>query len=458
VNRLVGDFTSIILLAVDWKPGGTFLEKANSLQDSLFEAIEHRHYDGVRFIREISRRRHLGNKAVMPIVFTGLLFDNTGNRVEQGKEYPSPREEIFSIGSDESRDSYFSSQTSQAFIDNVVSDANGSLTVSWNFVEDLFDEKIIDAMFEQYVTRLKNLAKGNTFDVTRLPGQDKRLWEEYNRTAEVFPCLTLHQLFSRRVKTTPHHTALVHRDKIITYKELDERSNRVARYLREQGTGPGDFIGLSGDRAIDTIINALGILKSGAAYVPLDPEYPRERIDYILENSRCKLLLDSELYRSKSIDGYPLQEIEDRNSVDDIAYVIYTSGSTGKPKGVVVTHRAVTNTLIDINRKFNLKAKDRVIAVSSLCFDLSVYDIFGTLSSGAACIIIEDQRDIDHLLEILEKQQITFWNSVPSIMDLVVNRAGAQEESDDVEDRQVCGEDGEDIFYWSPVAAWQKNG
>jgi len=458
VNRLVGDFTSVILLAVDWKPGSTFLEKAGSLQDSLFEAIEHRHYDGVRFIRELSRRRHLGNKAIMPIVFTGLLFDNTDNGVKQGKEYQFPQEETFGIGSDDHQDSYFSSQTSQAFIDNVVSDANGGLTVSWNFVEDLFDEKIISAMFEQYVTRLKNLAKGNTYDVSRLPGQDKHLWEEYNRTAEVFPGLTLHQLFSRQVKTTPHHTALVHRDKIVTYKELDERSNRVGWYLREQGIGPGDFIGLPGDRVIDTIINAFGILKAGAAYVPLDPEYPRERIDYILENSRCKLLLEPGLYRSKNINGYPVQEIEDRNSPDDVAYVIYTSGSTGKAKGVVITHRAVTNTLIDINRKFNVKGSDRVIAVSSLCFDLSVYDIFGTLSSGAACIIIEDQRDVDHLLEILEKQQITFWNSVPSIMELVVNRAGAREESDNVEDRQVCGEDGEDIFYWSPVESWQKNG
>jgi amino acid adenylation domain-containing protein len=452
VNRLVGDFTSVILLAVDWKPGGTFLEKARQLRDSLFEAIEHRHYDGVRFIREISRSRHLGNKAVMPIVFTGLLFDNTDNREEQSKESPGAQEDISSIGSDESQDSYFSSQTSQAFIDNVVSDANGNLMVSWNFVEDLFDEKIISTMFEQYVTRLRNLAKGNTLDVSRLPEQDKQLWEEYNRTTEVFPVLTLHQLFSRQVKTTPHHTALVHRDSIITYKELDERSNRVAWYLREQGIGPGDFIGLPGHRAIDTIINVFGILKTGAAYVPLDPEYPRERIDYIINNSQCKLLLDPELYRSKRIAGYSLAEIEDRNSPDDIAYVIYTSGSTGKPKGVVITHRAVTNTLIDINRKFSVTGNERVIAVSSLCFDLSVYDIFGTLGSGAACIIIEDQRDIEHLLDILEKQQITFWNSVPSIMELVVNRAGAQEERD----RQVCGEDGEDIYYWSPVETWQK--
>lgn len=134
---------------------------------------------------------------------------------------------------------------------------------------------------------------------------------------------------------------------------------------------------------METIVNVMAILRTGAAYVPLDPDYPEDRQAYMLKNSDCQIVLDVDAYDQVSASGYPLLEGEPSGTPDDIAYVIYTSGSTGRPKGVAITHGAVTNTIQDMNRKFGVHEKDRMLGVSSMCFDLSVYDVFGALSSGA---------------------------------------------------------------------------
>ncbi|MGD2085956.1 MAG: amino acid adenylation domain-containing protein [Candidatus Aminicenantes bacterium] len=455
VNKIVGDFTSVILLAIDFSSKKTLREKAVNVRNSLLEAIEHRHYDGVRFIREISRYHNLGNKAVMPIVFTSLLLNESrDNKKDENDD--SHREDMFDTGEQEQRDGYFSSQTSQAFIDYVVTDVSGDLRVNWNYVEDLFESEVIRSMFHHLVTRLTQLAEGDTGDIFQVPQEDRLLLEQYNQTREEIELITLHGLFSQRAKIVPHHTALIHRHEILTYKELAERSNRVACYLREQGLGKNQLVGLLADRSFDTIIHVMGILKAGAAYVPLDPEYPRDRIDYILRNSRCQMFLEPGFYRDKKVHEYSADDIENINLPGDLAYVIYTSGSTGRPKGVVITHGAAANTLIDINQKFAINGRDRVMAISSLCFDLSVYDVFGTLSTGAACVIIEDQRDIEHLIDTLQKQQITFWNSVPSIMDLTVNRMGQVGAGILIDAEAGTGQDSEETFYWSPVQEWQK--
>lgn len=151
-------------------------------------------------------------------------------------------------------------------------------------------------------------------------------------------------------------------------------------------------------RRIETIVNILGILKAGAAYIPLNPDHPEDRRDYILENAGAKMQLVPETYEEKEIYKYDDRKLENNIHPDDIAYVIYTSGSTGRPKGVVIKHKAAANTIIDINNKFNVNEEDRFIGLSSMCFDLSVYDIFGALSSGAALIMINDQRDVKTLM------------------------------------------------------------
>ena len=404
VDKIIGDFTSVILLDIDLTTKTTFWQKTENVQKTLIDALEHRHYDGVEFIREISRHKNLGTKAAMPIVFTSMLMEN--------KDVKS--------GINES--SYVKmaiSQTSQVYIDHQATEENGELVLVWDYVEELFDENIINLMFEQYTQSLDALRNETEDYEISLDSSDMELVEQYNDTDEDIPLTTLHAMFQEQVKRFPDHTAVMFKDLSINYLELDKRSGRVANYLKAQGVRKGDLVGVLARRCIDTIVNVMGILKARAAYVPVDPEYPEDRRAYIMENSGCKLILEPETYIRENIDNFPANFTDGNSHPGDIAYVIYTSGSTGKPKGVIISHGAAANTIIDINQKFNVTENDRIIGLSSMCFDLSVYDIFGALGSGAALVMVEDQRDVPDLVKTVQEKQITIWNSVPAIMDMV---------------------------------------
>lgn len=403
VEKIVGDFTSIILLDINLK-SGTFWDHAKLVQESLSEALEHRHYDGVEFIREISRYHDMGTRAVMPVIFTCVLFDDT-------------RDGWTDIGHIKTG----ISQTPQVYLDNQILDMNGQLRISWDYVEELFDEDIVNTMFTQYIGILEGLLESDQ-EIKLLPSErDKKVIDKYNRTEKDIAPTTLCHIFEKQVRLRPKHIAVEANGEEITFEELDKKSDDVSFYLKQQGIVRGDRVGILTEREIGTIINIIGVLKAGAAYVPINPEHPVARRDYILKDSECKLLLEPELYLRNSISKCSSKNIEVQTEARDIAYIIYTSGSTGKPKGVIITHDAVTNTIIDINRKFNVNEHDRIIGVSSMCFDLSVYDIFGALSTGATLVMIPDQRDIVHLLEVVTKRKITIWNTVPAIMDMMIN-------------------------------------
>jgi amino acid adenylation domain-containing protein len=409
VERLVGDFTSVVLVRVEFEPGMTFWKKAQQIKHVLMEALEHRHYDGIEFIRELGKRDISGRQAIMPIVFTSLFFDI--------KEKDDSLQQVEKIG----EITMSISQTSQVFIDNQVSEEDGGLRINWDYAEDLFAPEVIDTMFAQYIQLLETLIKDEENYEFLPPDKEQTLIEHFNQTIRDVPGTTLQQMFKNQAALTPHRTALEFLDEKITYKELDKRSNQVARYLKEGGIGCNDLVGVMGNRCIETIVNVMGILKAGGAYVPIDPDFPEDRRNYIFHNSSCKRLLVPDLYQSKHLHKYPVTEVDNINTLKDLAYVIYTSGSTGRPKGVMETHQQASNTILDINQRFNVNESHKVMGISSLCFDLSVYDIFGTLGVGAVLVLIKNQKDIPHLVETLEDKRITLWNSVPAIMDLAVN-------------------------------------
>ncbi|MEB8836650.1 AMP-binding protein, partial [Bacillus cereus] len=275
----------------------------------------------------------------------------------------------------------------------------GDLQITWDYVEDLFDEQVIGSMFSQYIEMLHHLVESKDLAQLTLPRIDENIVKQYNQTEKETEKTTLHNLFARQAQKTPDYTAVIMEEESLTYEELHEKSNQVARYLQEKRVGKGSLVGVLAQRCPDTIVNILGILKTGAAYVPVDPEYPQERIDYILNNSQCDLLLTPDVYSKEGLHSCSIEDVENENSPDDIAYIIYTSGSTGKPKGVIITHESAVNTILDMNQKFQVNEDDRFIGLSSICFDLSVYDIFGALSSGASIVQIKDQRDIQEVIE-----------------------------------------------------------
>ena len=211
--------------------------------------------------------------------------------------------------------------------------------------------------------------------VPSLPERDKVVWNTFNATAQRHTPSTLHGAFMEQVTKSPHEAAVIYNDQQLTYRQLDERSISLHIIWKQQGVTRGDRVGLLAERGIETIVNVVGILKAGAAYVPVDPDYPEERQHYILQNSNCNILLRPDVYVTEKLSSFSIERVRHEVQPHELAYIIYTSGSTGIPKGVATAHGPAMNTIQDINTKFEVSSQDRILGISSMCFDLSVYDI-----------------------------------------------------------------------------------
>nr|WP_285888678.1 non-ribosomal peptide synthetase [Paenibacillus polysaccharolyticus] len=454
IQRMIGDFTSMILIDVDMTSTNDFMQQVGHVQNSILEALEHRHYEGIEFIRDLSKHHQMGNKTVMPIVFTSMIFnerdasDNTHGLIGKVREGVS--------------------QTSQVYLDHQASDAGGQLTLTWDYVQDLFDEQVIETMFAQYTSLLKGLITGESSLGPDLPAADLSILERYNDSAANFVPTTLQHLFDITAKRYPNQDALLFGDERMSYAELDQKSGQLAGYLLEQKIGRGDRVGVMARRRMETIVNIMAVLRTGAAYVPLEPEYPEDRRAYMIANSECRVVLDVDAYVQVSASTYGVLEGEPYGEPDDLAYVIYTSGSTGRPKGVAIAQGAVSNTIQDMNRRFGVHAQDRIIGVSSMCFDLSVYDIFGALSSGAALVLVSDQRDMRLMMEAVDRHRVTIWNSVPALMDMFTDRLesdaarnyrwATDEDNLAAVQQSVVTELEEPLYHWSFSTLWRMEG
>ncbi len=240
-----------------------------------------------------------------------------------------------------------------------------------------------------------------------------------------------------RRASRPIKSALISGAQSFTYAELDDLSNRLACALRSHGARPNTLIAVVMEKGWEQVVAVLGILKAGAAYLPIDAGLPAERVKKLLRHGDVTIALTQNRHLGhlwpEGVKALAVSQEELRAfpsagpAVDirpeDLAYVIYTSGSTGEPKGVMINHQGAVNTIQDINSRFGITKDDRVLALSSLSFDLSVYDIFGCLAAGASIVIPEAEgiRDPSHWADLVNRHGVTVWNSVPALMDLFVD-------------------------------------
>jgi len=223
-----------------------------------------------------------------------------------------------------------------------------------------------------------------------------------------------------------------------SYAEVWGRAMGVARELRSRGVGRGELVAVVMEKGWEPAVGVLGVQAAGAAYLPVDPGLPAERVRWMLEDGGVRWALTQSWWEEEltwpagvgrvAVDALPWREADaeyppgSEATAEDLAYVIYTSGSTGRPKGVMIEHRSARNTVLDVNQRLGLGPTDRVLGLSSLGFDLSVYDVFGTLSAGGALVLPEAGRERDpaHWWECLEHGGVTVWNSVPALMEMLV--------------------------------------
>ena len=270
----------------------------------------------------------------------------------------------------------------------------------------------------------------------------RQLLVEWNDTrTEYRQDRCIHHYFEARVRAAPEAVALVFEDHQLTYRDLNTRANRLAHYLRESGVGPEARVGICAERSVEMVVGLLAILKAGAAYVPLDPAYPRERLSFMLEDSRCPVLLTQEKFASglpatgatvitldsgwergyQHCDENPISTVGPQN----LAYVIYTSGSTGQPKGAMNTHFGVCNRLLWMQQAYSLTARDRVLQKTPFSFDVSVWEFFWPLMTGARLVVAQPggHQDSSYLVELIARQRITTLHFVPSMLQVFLEAA-----------------------------------
>jgi amino acid adenylation domain-containing protein len=313
------------------------------------------------------------------------------------------------------------------------------LLLKLEYDETRFDHPAIERMPGHLTTLLQGMVDGLRIrDLALLPETEKRkLLKDWQGKLIEFPedsCI--HELFEQQVERTPGAPALVFDQQIITYSELNSRANQLAQHLRRLGVGPEVLVAICMERSPLLVIGLLGILKAGGAYVPLDPAYPAERLRFMLEDAAAPLIMTQRTLQSiipaskekticldewESISRESHEAPHAGSTAENLAYVIYTSGSTGKPKGVAIQHRSVSALVQWASGVFSPEELQGVLASTSICFDLSVFELFITLSLGGCVILADNALHLDRLKSV---EPVTLINMVPSAITELL-RAGA---------------------------------
>ncbi|MCY7877842.1 non-ribosomal peptide synthetase DhbF [Bacillus spizizenii] len=274
-----------------------------------------------------------------------------------------------------------------------------------------------------------------------LPEEKKQVISEWNETAKSEKLLSLQDMFEKQAILTPERIALICDDVQVNYQELNEKANRLAHLLIEKGLGPEQFVALALPRSPEMVASMLAVLKTGAAYLPLDPEFPADRISYMLEDAKPSCIITTEEIAARLPDGLSVpqlvldqtvtQEIVKRYSPDNPnvsvslahpAYIIYTSGSTGRPKGVVVTLKSLSNFLLSMQEAFSLGEEDRLLAVTTVAFDISALELYLPLISGAQIVIAKKEtiREPQALAKMIEYFDIDIMQATPTLWHALV--------------------------------------
>ena len=324
---------------------------------------------------------------------------------------------------------------------------NQGLTGRVEYNIDIYNRSTIERFVTHYINLLQSMVSGVERNIMSLPllsEHEVQQQHSWNNTEQSFETgVLMHELFIRQAQRTPDVTALVYNNQKMTYSELLQRAGQLSYKLRAQGVKPGELVAVICDKGMEQVVAVLAVQMSGGAYIPIETSWPKERVEHLLKFGLVKQVITQQNVMSRAVlpesvaQSYVLHFIDVNDTLDstlplaldivqkpgDIAYVIFTSGSTGMPKGVVIQHQAAVNTLLDINHRYQVSAKDSAIAISALSFDLSVYDIYGLLAVGGRVVIPQEEynKDPGYWLQLMEANDVTLWNTVPALMKMLVD-------------------------------------
>lgn len=432
LESLIGFFVNTLVLRTDLSEQPSFRQLLRRVRQVALEAYAHQDLPFEKIVEKLQVERNLSHTPLFQVMFQ---LQNTPN---QKLELASLTWETLEIHN----------QTTKFDLVLSMIETEQGLIGNFYYNTDLFATATIARMQGHFQTLLESIAANPDQEIGKLPlltsGEQQQFLEWNHTHFDYSQDQCIHQLFAEQVETTPEAIALVFEDTALTYQQLDQKANQLAHYLQKLGVGTEVLVGICVERSLEMVIGILGILKAGAAYVPIDPEYPSERLAYMLEDSQVQVLLTQEKlltqishHHIKTVcldsDWQEIAQEATSNLTcsvqgENLAYVIYTSGSTGKPKGAMNTHQGIYNRLLWMQTAYKLNAADRVLQKTPFSFDVSVWEFFWPLLNGASLVMAKPggHGDRSYLIDLICKEQITTLHFVPSMLQVFLDGEDVQ--------------------------------
>ncbi|MBC7628775.1 non-ribosomal peptide synthetase, partial [Ferruginibacter sp.] len=434
LDKLIGLFVNTIVFRTKIDSSNHFINLLQQVKITTINALNNQEAPFEKVVEAVVKERDLSRSPLFQVAF---VLRNIGELLN------------VAFSGINLEDIPFQHKTSMYDMVFYVTETDNTLDITIEYNTDLFREQTMGRMLLQYQTLLGNIS-ANPYqkidDLQVLTQSDHNLLDSFNNTYCNYQTgKTIIDIIEEQVEKTPSRIALVFNDETLSYKQLDDQSNQLAHFLVSKGVVAEAVIPICIDRSLNMMIGLLGIMKAGAAYVPIDPDYPEERIEHILQDTKASIIICTASTRAKIKSDEYLYVIEldsDQESIvsfpsyrctkhllpHHLAYVIYTSGSTGKPKGAMNTHAGLYNRLSWAQQYFKLSANDVLLQKTTFAFDVSVWELFWPLMAGARLVFakVGGHKDLQYLIELIEAKNITVLHFVPSVLAIFMQQPGIQ--------------------------------
>jgi amino acid adenylation domain-containing protein len=430
-EKLMGFLANTLTLYTDLSGNPTFTELLERVRETSLGAHAHQDVPFELLVQALQPQRDISRSPLFQVMFNYMM------------NYSAPKVDLPDLTLRLER---LHSGAAQFDINIDMWETNDGLNGVVEYCTDLFRHATITRFITQFRILVEAIIAAPDRKLSQyslLPDEERRqLLVEWNDTGVEYQrthCLQL--MFEEQAALTPEATAVLFEGHELSYAELNTRANRLAHYLVKQGVKPETLVGISMERSLEMVVGLLGILKAGAAYVPLDPGYPEERLAYMFDNAQVSVLLTQAKLATRTnaasakvlrldADWSEIEAESDANpnvrvSEENLAYVIYTSGSTGRPKGAMNTHRAICNRLLWMQEQYQLTPADKVLQKTPFSFDVSVWEFFWPLITGATLVVArpEGHRDSRYLAQLIKEEGITTMHFVPSMLRVFLEEA-----------------------------------
>jgi amino acid adenylation domain-containing protein len=437
---LAGVLINAVPVRTDLAGSPSFRETVARVRDSVLGALEHADYPFPLLVQRLGLRSQSGRSPLLDVMVayhTPQRARNITSAMIAGGAYQTPGGTLRLEGFP------FDQQEGLADLSMAVIEAGEELHGTFTYRADVLDQSTVSRIGRHLTGLLRSVAlrPDQSIDRVELLSEDEQrtLASDWNGAGTISAASpTIHSAFERQAALSPDVIAVVDGSSQLTYAQLDKRATTIAHHLVRRGAGPGARIGIATERSVNTVAALLGVLKAGAAYVPLDPRYPSDRLAHMVRDSEACFVITERSLPGATGGESPqsivfLEDCMAASHVADVplpspdpdsaAYVIYTSGSTGRPKGVVVPHRAVAALLAAIHDRFGTSAADKWVALTTLSFDPSVMEIFGPLSCGARVLVVSaaDMHDGTRLAELIDEWQPTVLRATPTAWRMLLD-------------------------------------